>query len=394
MFSKTRGFIAKKRNDYFLIAIVFGYVLSLLQVNLRQMVPQLRVEDPNSLMVLSGQDLVDNVLYLPIRLAQYVLVKFDGSLIDLRFVSVAFGLLACVAMYQLLHKWHTRRVSFGVVVLFASTSLFLATARLATTDVIYLLAIPMLLICGSWLRKKKDINKLPLSVLVTVSLLYLPGMWLFALAGVIALRKRILIAWRLNTASGRMLSAFTGVLLLAPLGYSFYKNPEQITAWLGLPELSTLSLSGAAANFVDIFDGLFWSGLDDQSRWLVGTPILDVFAIAMFILGIYYYLFGYHPLRRRVLFGFGAASIALMTLGGPVPMTLLLPLVYIFVAGGSALMLQQWFTVFPRNPLARGAALLLISLAVVISCFYQTQRYFFAWPSNPQTVQAIQSKRL
>lgn len=393
MLKKIRGFIAKKQTDYLLIAVVFGYVLSLLLVNLRSLVPQLQSEDPQELMVLSGQDLIDNILYLPIRLTDYLLIKLDLASIDLRFVSVAFGLLACVAMYQLLHKWHTRRVSFGVVILFASSSLFLATARLATTDVIYLLAIPMLLICGSWLRKKKDINKLPLSVLVTVSLLYLPGMWLFALAGVVALRKRILAAWRLSGLSTKLLSIFTGAVFLSPLVYSFYRTQSQITTWLGLPEISTISAGGLFGNFIGIFDALFWSGLDDRTLWLAGTPILDVLAMAVLVLGVYYYQFGYHPLRRKVLFGFGAVSVALVTLG-VVPITLILPLIYIFVAAGVALMLQQWFTVFPRNPLARMVGLLLISIAIAISCFYQTQRYFFAWQASPETNEAIQSERL
>jgi hypothetical protein len=392
--SKIREFVAKKRKDYLLIFVVFGYVLSLLLANIRSMVPHLKPEDPNALMVLFGQGLIDNVLLIPIRLAQYIMIKFDLSYIDLRFVSVAFGLLACIAMYQLLHKWHTRRVSFGVVILFGSSSLFLATARLASTDVVYFLAIPLLLICGSWLRKKKDINKLPLSVLVTVSLLYLPGMWLFALAGAAALRKRIKAAWQLNPPSTKILSLGTGLLLLSPMAYSFYKTPGQITSWLGLPELGTITLGGLLANFIGIFDGLFWSGLPDRSLWLAGTPILDVFAMAMLVLGLYYYQFGYHPLRKRVLFGFGLAAIVLIALGGPVPIALVLPLAYIFVAAGVALMLQQWFTVFPRNPLARTTGLLLISIAVATSCFYQTQRYFFAWPSNPETTQAIQSESL
>ncbi len=390
---KIRELFAARSKDYLIIAILFGYVLSLLLASLRTMVPMLKSEEPARLMVLSGQDFISNALFLPLRFLQYILIKLDLSYLDLRFPSIAFGLLTCVVLYQLLHKWHTRRVSFATVLLFASSSLFLATSRLATPDVMYILAIPSLLICGSWLRKKRDINKLPLSTLVASSLLYLPGVWLFIAVGGVALRRRIFAAWRLNTPLTQLATGLVALTVLTPLIYSFIRNPQQIITWLGLPELSSITPAAIGNNFLGIFDGLFWSGLDDKAFWLVGSPVLDIFAIATFVLGIYYYQFGYHPLRRRVLYGFGFLSIILITLG-VVPLALILPLSYIFVAAGIALLLQQWFTVFPRNPLARAVALALISFVIIISCFYQLQRYFVAWPSSPETIEAIQSEKL
>jgi hypothetical protein len=54
-----------------------------------------------------------------------------------------------------------------------------------------------------------------------------------------------------------------------------------------------------------------------------------------------------------------------------------------------ALLLQQWFTVFPRNPLARLIGVLMVSLLVVLSAYYNTRHYFVAWPKNSQTEQVF-----
>jgi hypothetical protein len=358
------------------------------------MVDRLSAEDPSRLAVVSGQDFVDNILFLPIRIFQYLLIKLDFTALDLRFVSIAFAAIACLLMFLLLKKWHTTRVAFAACILFASSSVFLAYSRFATPDAVYFVAIPTLLVCGTWLRRKNDIAKIPIASVLVAALLYLPGMCLFVFVGVIALRKRLKKAWQLNPAYIKLATLGLFSVSIAPLVYSFYQNPKQIVGWVGLPELSSLNLTLFADNLWNLFDALLWSGLEDASIWLVGTPLLDVFSIAVLILGIYSYQFGYHPLRKRVLFGFTFIAILLAALGGPVSITLLVPILYIFMAAGIALLLQQWFTVFPKNPLARSVSLILVSLAIAISCLYQTQRYFIAWPSSPATKQAIETEEL
>jgi hypothetical protein len=394
MRKQITGFIASRWRDSLIIFILFSYVLSMLLVNLRRLVPQLNSESPTELMVASGQGLANDVLFLPIRLIQYLMLKLGLSDLDLRFASVLFAALACISIYLLLHKWHTKRVSFAITVLFASSSIFLSISRLATPEVLYFLALPILLICGSWLRRKSDVTKLPIATLAVGLLLYLPGMWLFISVGAIALRRRLRAAWRLNTTRLRAAAAGVFALSIAPLIYGFWQNTGQMVSWLGLPQLSELSLPQVGSNFIGIFDALFWFGPDDRTIWLVGTPILDVFSMVALVLGLYYYQFGYHPVRRRVLFGFALMCVFLLSLGGPVSIALLIPVLYIFMAGGVALLLQQWFTVFPKNPLARTIGLLLISVAVAVSCYYQTQRYFVAWPSTPETIQSLDKKKI
>jgi hypothetical protein len=117
-----------------------------------------------------------------------------------------------------------------------------------------------------------------------------------------------------------------------------------------------------------------------------------VFVSALFVLGCYAYYFQRRLDRTKILFGAMGLISILVALGGPVPVFLLVPFVYIVATAGMALMLQQWFTVFPRNPFARTVALLLIVSCVAFSIFYNTQHYFVAWPKSPATKAVFQQQ--
>jgi hypothetical protein len=66
-------------------------------------------------------------------------------------------------------------------------------------------------------------------------------------------------------------------------------------------------------------------------------------------------------------------------------MILMLPFVYLIVAAGIGFMLQQWFRVFPRNPIARTLGASLITIAVISSSGYNLTHYFIAWAKAPET---------
>ena len=63
---------------------------------------------------------------------------------------------------------------------------------------------------------------------------------------------------------------------------------------------------------------------------------------------------------------------------------------FLIAAGGVALMLQQWFTVFPYNPFARTVGLVLLLFALGTTSFYSLNQYFVAWPHTPETKQTFQ----
>lgn len=79
----------------------------------------------------------------------------------------------------------------------------------------------------------------------------------------------------------------------------------------------------------------------------------------------------------------------LFALGGPVGISILVPIVYLMVAAGFGYLLHEWLLVFPRNPLARSLGFGLLGIAVTLTCVYNLRTYFVAWPHNPATKAAF-----
>lgn len=338
----------------------------------------------------SGKEIVESALYLPVRGLQYIAFKIDGSAyVWFRLITILYLLLSVAALYSVLSKWHTRRLAIAGVTLFVTSSYVLLLGRSGSGAVMYLSIIPVLLMIGTWLKSKKYVNRFPLASTLVAVLLYIPGAWLLILAPLIVFKKRVRLAWAHISNKSRIISIILFIFILAPLFYSFAKNQAVIINWLGYYRGITPTI--AWDNLSGIGTALFIDGPDDVI-WVAGTPVLDIFVISMFLLGTISYVKGHHPLRMRLLLGYALLSILLITLG-IVAIAILIPLVFIVATNGIAKMLQSWFVVFPRNPIARSVGVVFIVLAVVLSSRYQLIRYYDAMPlsvSSDQSSKMIQ----
>ena len=79
----------------------------------------------------------------------------------------------------------------------------------------------------------------------------------------------------------------------------------------------------------------------------------------------------------------------LVSLGGAVSISILMPFIYVLVAAGIGLLLDRWQKVFPRNVIAQAVGVGLVSLAVIAVSWYGLRHYFVAWPNAPATKQVF-----
>ncbi len=327
--------------------------------------------------------------YAPHSLPQFVLQHFHhkGPL-AMRSISAIVSIIIVVCFYYVLTKWYTRRIAILGTLLFVSSSWFLHLGRLATIDIMYS-AVFILFAGGVWLGQHKTKPAgLMLFALIAVGLLYVPGMlWLIVPLAIWQYRRIGSVISYMSWWQYLLMIVFV-LGLLTPLGYAIYKQPSLYKMWLGLPE-HWPTLSQAGRNLLHIPSQLLWHGPNDASRWLGRLPLIDWFCAVMFAVGVYAYWFKLHLDRAWLLIYVAIIGTILITIGGPVLMTLFIPFIYLVIASGVALMLQQWFTVFPNNPFARHLGTTLLVLAVFASCLYQTTHYFIAWPHTPETKAAF-----
>lgn len=335
-----------------------------------------------------------NVLYLPLKLVRSVVFAIftDHGLILSRLPNALFGALTILTFACLIKVWHGTRTAVMATLLFATSAWVLHVSRLVSFDVMYLWAMPTFLLLHALMQKHAKNGYVWFgSALVWGSLLYIPGMiWLMILS-IYLLRSSITTSWRHFSLWWQHLSYL--VLLLAGLPLLVFNLVKfgGISLWLGLQaDLSSplTLLKQVAAVPVH----LFVRGPRYSEVWLDSLPVLDIFSLVMCLVGIYFYATHIKASRTRLLGLFTLIGAALVALGGPVGLSLLIPVLYIAIATGIAYLLHDWLRVFPNNPLARGLGIGMISLAISLSCLYNLRAYFVAWPHNPTTQAIFQYK--
>lgn len=332
----------------------------------------------------------ENVSYGPIKILELIMIKIDQPNATLLRIASALAVIAAIVMFFfVVSKWHTYRIALLAAILFGTSSFSLHLGRFSNQDALAYMIVPGIILIGTWLKSKKYVSRLSISLPAAAIFLYIPGfIYIAGLLGII-FRKRLKLAWRFVSLRSRLISVSSSILLLVPLFYSLIRYPAQLADFLAVDRLAHFNAKTILDSGLNMADALFYRGLDNPAYWLPGTPILDVASICLLVLGIYAYFKGPHTLRLRLIGLLAGSIIILLLTGSFVSLALLVPLIYLVIANGIAYMLQSWFTVFPKNPAARSTGLVLIVLLVGLISSYHLQRYFIAWPNAPKTVESL-----
>jgi len=329
-------------------------------------------------------NILGNSLYLPLKLLVYLLSFIPMDAVFLRIASSFVGGLAAVYFYIILRKLHTKRVTAIAIVLFVTSSWFLQTARGITPVVMALYSVTALIFLSLWLPHAKH-TKLAFMFAATVaaSLIYTPGfLLLLFLLVTIKLKKFTNI---LKTVPNWLviLSGLLFMIMICPLVYSLVFGSLDWRAYLGLP--TVIEPLEWMKRLLIIPAYLFARGPLQPEFNVARLPLLDIFTTMLAVLGTYLYYYQRRLSRTSLLVILVIFSAIMIALNGALWLPLLMPIVYILAAMGVAVLLQKWFTVFPRNPLARGLGIAIFCLAIATVPVYHLTRYFVVWPHNTAT---------
>jgi len=301
-----------------------------------------------------------------------------------RLVNVLIGVIIAGCLFLIIKSWHTTRIAIIGTLLFVTSSWFLHTARNGSYDILYALYLPIML-CYIRLRQKQHIYLyVTLLLISSVILLYIPSLCLIVLAILIWQGKRIIEYSRLVNKIWLTVYGFITTALVAPLIWSFIQNPSLIRIWLGLPQ-KIPTISEFALRFGHILGDIFVLRQQNNLMGVGRLPYLDAFTTAIVLIGVYAYAFKIKLDRTRLLIGIFFVSAVLIAFGLNIVISILLPIIYLFVSAGIALLLQQWFTVFPKNPLAKYIGVAVILLSISLTVFYHMYGYYKVWPNTPDT---------
>lgn len=321
----------------------------------------------------------------PYLVIVYGLVKvLPHSVLAVRLASALFGVGVILVFYFIIRCWSNPLVAWLTSLMLATSTWFLRSARTGTPDIL-LFGLLLLLAFNLWLRHSHRRRLIIVLVGLAIGLgLYVPGfIWFIAIVAVWQRRLIINVIRRLPIPL--IVGAILGVaIILTPLAWAIAHNYQLVWAVLGLPS-HLPALLPSLRRLIDVPLNIFVRGPHQPGLWVGRSPILDVFETILFIFGIYAH---WQNKRYRRLITFSVVALVttvLMTIGGPVSLSLLLPFIYFVMAAGLAYLLEEWFSTFPRNPIARGLGMTIVALAIGLSCFYQLNRYYIAWPHMAET---------
>lgn len=312
----------------------------------------------------------------------------DDTLKAGRVVSVLYGLFATACMFYVLKKWFNIRMATVGSLLFITSSWLLHISHMASPLILMVFAPLACLAAFTWLIRTKKYKIFAILTFVTALAFaaYVPYMaWILLVTmTVLLIKERQKIK---EIESWQWLAGSAAFLFLAlPLIIGIFKEPSVLKTLLGIPAVLP-SVSTYFGNLGNLLIAPFFRSPLVPEIHLGRLPLLDIFSTTMFLLGVYYYAMRATNRRSIILF-FSALLLVLIIPLSPFYLlnaTILMPLIYICIISGIVELLKQWFSYFPRNPLARSVGVGLIVVAIGFTSFYHLQRYFIAWPNTPDT---------
>lgn len=330
--------------------------------------------------------LKNNPLNLPHKLVQLLFqsVGHHGAF-WMRGASVFFALLFIAAIFLLLKKWFGNFIAFLGGVLFAVTPWIVMVSRSASSDVMLLSTILVILAYVSLTRSAINNKREWILLLLSLALaIYTSGVIWFLLLGFIFSRKQILAKIRqlsrIEVASGAIIL----IVLILPLLYGFYEHHFLLRNWLLVPQTLPNALHFIKNVALVVATLVFKS--PQHSDYIVGR--LGAISVAQSILALY----GIYAMNRSahremaillslIFIGILAASLN----GNLALLTLCLPAIAVFDSAALRLLYVRWMHTFPLNPLPRTFALTLIFILMLSQVAYGLRYSLAAWPHSVDT---------
>lgn len=332
--------------------------------------------------VSSGKAVLKDPEYLPHKAISYLVTKATFSISGIRLVSVIFGIGFMIGAWYLLSFVFSRRtVVMGGILLLCSSWVLIIT-RSAVPDSSYLLAVGAAAATYWVLNTIDSWSVVPIVLLLTVPFVYVPGIVYISLVISVLYRQQITAAFKALSGKQRTVTAAVFTVVSLPLLIGIYFKPSLVMHLFGLP-MDIQSYQAVPVALLEQLQSLVYISQTHNPFTLVSLPYLDVFTVVFLLFGIYRLRFWNS--RWRLLSGIGGAFSLLIVSLGIVPLSALLPLIYAMVIYGVSFLLAQWYVVFPKNPIARGAGASMLLIAVLLIGYYHVVKFYIAWPHTPQT---------
>ncbi len=381
----------RRQTAYGLLLILFlvfvASQLSLIPIN------SSRVELDSINSGLSIPKISENPTSLPYKAIVFTVGSFFNSVRFFRIISIIFFGICVVALYRVLKRWHSDKIALYASSLFATNAVALSVARLASPLVLlfgWSIIISLLL----WVQHGHSKKLAPFSLAIfSAALFYIPGAPYFFLLLILLFFNKLSRLLKFTKTSMIILGVFVGLLIISPLVLGFIQDVDTLKNWLLIP--NSIDWGNVPRAILRVPSALIYRMPVEPLINVGRLPIFDVASGGLFLIGLYAYKQHIKLERIKIMTATAIFSIILGALGQLViAIVILLPFIYVVIAAGLSYLLGEWYKVFPRNPFARSFGLILVTLIVIFSMYYQLTRFLVVWPQAPETRATYDQSRI
>ncbi|HEU4715556.1 MAG TPA: glycosyltransferase family 39 protein [Candidatus Saccharimonadales bacterium] len=322
------------------------------------------------------------IIDLPYHLLQRASIALFGvNNFGIKFPSLLLGALSVFGVFLLLRLWFRRNVAVLTAIIVITTGQFLFVAQNGTPSIVYIFWSVWLLVCAMMIsrRAKHTIYwKMALFAIAALSL-YTPlsPYILLALASAIVLHPHLRYLIRRLSKVKIAVGFFVALILITPLAYAIIRQPSIGLTLLGIPseqpdlKENILQLLRQYLDFVS------------PSSGIIMTPIYSLGTVILIALGVIQLVTTKYTARSYVITAW-IVLLAPVLLINPGYVSITFVPVMLLIAMGISMLLTNWYRLFPRNPYARFAGLLPLTILIAGLVLSGVGRYMYGYMYDPR----------
>lgn len=324
------------------------------------------------------------VINLPYHALQRLsFATFGVTTLSIKLPSIILGVCTALGVFLLLRTWFRKNVAVLGTVLATTTTQFLYLTQDGTPDIMFSFTAIWLLFVATYVTRNKlfgTLWKVLAGVFVAVAL-YMPlGIYLVIAILTTALFHPHIRFIILRFSRPRLIIAIAlGIITLAPVMYASIVDKTTLFTLLGLP----LGKPDLWWNAKQLFTELFNFFSPSISHLL--HPLYSLGVVLLMIIGFAKMFTVKYTARSYITLTWGVLMMPLILLN-PDRVTYLFPLAVILMAMGMTTMITSWYKMFPRNPYARVAGLIPLTILVVGLVSSGIMRYVNNYQYNPDVL--------
>lgn len=286
-------------------------------------------------------------------------------------VFSAVILVLGISIFTIAKEKYSRRIAVLSGLVAASGSYVLLAVGLVNFSILSLIALPILVLLCSWLHPKHSYFNYFAVGVILAGLITVPYFWLMTLISVFLSKSRLKTLFKHINKRKKSLLLLPSFLVLVLGGLYSYKKSD--FGWLiGRYDQIPSSLSEIVTSTREFIYRLL---IDYDLATSEKLPLISIGFIILSIFSLYIYFQGFSSIQQKILPSIATIAVLATILKISDLCFVIYSAFAIMIINGLAFLLQQWFTVFPKNPFARSSGVVAITVLAITLAVVQIIGY-------------------